>query len=134
MPEAFEDYAWDFLTRAGLDPTEELVEQLRVFCDALRVYDDRTASYGQVWEQYGAVANLINAARKVDRLMECWWHNPDGAKALAKDGLDDAIDLLNYTAFFVRLAREGSITGEAPYRPGTLTLFGDDNVVHIDRQ
>ena len=84
--------------------------------EALNIYRQRGLSYGEVWRQYGATANLVQAARKIDRLMEMWWHNPDGAVALQKDALDDAFDALNYLVFFIRLARDGNITGSAPDR------------------
>jgi len=93
-----------------------LDEQLAVILEALEVYRQRSVSYGEVWRQYGATGNLLQAARKVDRLMEMWWHNPDGAAALQKDALDDAIDAINYLVFFIRLAREGNLTGSAPDR------------------
>lgn len=96
---------------------EYLDGQLAVLMEAHAVYRQRSASYGAVWQHYGAQSNLLSAARKVDRLMEMWWHNPDGAKALQKDATDDAIDAINYLSFFVRNARDGNISGQAPERP-----------------
>ena len=102
----------------GVAPTEDNAMHLIVFLEALKLYDERTASYGQIWRQYGALSNLLNAARKVDRSMETWWHNDGGAiPILHKSNLDDAFDALNYLAFFIRNAREGNLTGEQPDRP-----------------
>lgn len=102
----------------GIEQTADNLAQFDTFMEALKVYNDRTAPYGQAWEQYGALSNLLNMARKVDRLMAVWWRGSgEDQPALHKDNLDDAIDLLNYDAFFIRNARRGNITGEAPKRP-----------------
>jgi hypothetical protein len=101
-------------------------EQSEVFEKCLEINEDRSAAYGDVWRNYGAVSNLLSAARKVDRLMETWW---DGlingtAPGIHKDALDDAYDAINYLAFFIRNATDGNFTGERPERP-------DANVVEI---
>jgi len=101
------------LTHEEMEVTLHMFE----FVEAVSIFKQRQASYGDAWKQYGAVANLLKAATKMDRLMEIWWFNPDGAKALKKDALDDAYDLLNYAVFFIRLAREGNFIGDPPSRP-----------------
>jgi hypothetical protein len=127
------------LEMLGFPPNEEMEEQFQVMLMALDVYEARSHSYGEVWKQYGALSNLLSVARKADRLMECWWHNPDGAAALSKDTLDDAYDLLNYAAFFIRNASAGNMNGSPPDRPtGTVVqLFAaedPDNPVAEYRQ
>lgn len=115
------------LERLGINPTPEVLEQLEVFLKALAIYDERSAPYGDVWKQYGALNNLVRGATKVDRLMEVWWHNPDGGKALGKDGLDDAYDALNYMAFFARLVVQGNVSGSGPERrePVVIRAWGE---------
>lgn len=112
-----EFYAARLMRAHDIDPTPENMEQLNVFLKAVQIYGSRTGSYGQVWRQYGALSNLVSVARKVDRLMHSWWHAVSGIPALHKDNLDDAFDLLNYAAFFIRNATSGNITGEQPERP-----------------
>lgn len=111
------------LDDVGVEPNPENIAHLMVFMEALRVYDQRSRSYGMVWQQYGALSNLINASRKVDRLMAVWW---SGAKqiigrgqlpAIHKDYVDDAVDALNYLAFFLRNVRNHNFTGTTPTRP-----------------
>lgn len=114
--EAIGKHAMEMLEGNGIQPTEENAMQLIVFLQALRTYDSRTSAYGQVWKQYGALSNLLSVARKTDRIMSSWWHEEGEKPVLHKDNLDDAIDLLNYTAFFIRNAREGNLTGEQPER------------------
>ncbi len=89
-----------------------------VMMDALKVYAERSQAYGQAWTQYGAMSNLLSMARKVDRLMAVWWSEEDeGIPKLHKDNLDDAIDEINYTIFFIRCARSANLFGSAPSRP-----------------
>jgi hypothetical protein len=116
----------DILIDRGIDPSVDNIQQLAIFLEALKLYNDRTVAYGQIWQQYGAMSNLLNVARKTDRLLNIWWTgdeeelDPDTGKPkplLHKDNLDDAIDLLNYTAFFIRNARAANIHGSIPQRP-----------------
>lgn len=100
-----------------VDQALEYLGQMNVLMHCARIYDQRSAAYGQVWRQHGALSNLLSAARKIDRLMEVWYHSPDGAKALHKDALDDAYDAINYLAFFIRNAQAGNLTGYRPERP-----------------
>lgn len=93
-------------------------DQTQVFDDAMAIYASRTEAYGEIWQQYGALSNLLNASRKVARLMSVWWDSQYegsiGLPALHKDALDDAFDAINYLAFFIRCAREFNITGSRP--------------------
>jgi hypothetical protein len=110
------------LEHFGIDSTADNNWQLLTCLEAVKVYSDRTRAYGQVWQQYGALANLLNAARKADRLMAVWWTEEEeyvgnGQPVLHKDAMDDAIDLINYTVFFMRAARAGNLMGQVPQRP-----------------
>lgn len=81
--------------------------------EASRVMLNRTLSYGTVWERQGALKNLLKAETKMGRLMAAWFANEGEYPALHKDALDDALDLINYVAFFIQCARAGNITGDA---------------------
>ena len=92
---------------------------------AVRLMAERTTAYGLVWKQYGALSNLLSAARKIDRLMNIWWFaTEDQPPALHKDALDDAMDAINYLGFFIQNAREGNILGTAPKRPDLKLIKG----------
>jgi hypothetical protein len=107
----------------GVDFNADNVTHFGVLMQALQTYDQRSRVYGQAWQQYGALANLLQVARKADRLMAVWWTEEEEyvgkgkASAMHKDALDDALDLLNYCVFFMRLARAGDLTGSTPERP-----------------
>jgi hypothetical protein len=88
---------------------KQLVELERCF----EIYQERSAKYGEVWKQYGAINNLVRAATKVDRLMEQWWFDPPPHDY----DLDDAYDAINYLIFFIRNVKEINFTGERPVRP-----------------
>ena len=99
----------------NVDDQSLILPHMEVFEEATGLYVVRSRSYGQVWRNYGALSNLLSAARKVDRTMETWWHQQ--TPVMHKDALDDAMDAINYLNFFVRNAREGNITGQTPDRP-----------------
>lgn len=108
----------DLLVVLDLPVTEDTVEHLQTLVQAMDLYVERSESYGQVWKQYGALANLLNTTRKCDRLMESWWFmEDDQSPAMHKESLDDAVDIINYDSFFIRCARDGNIVGERPDRP-----------------
>lgn len=97
--------------RLGIEQNANNLDHFMVLMEALQTFAERERNYNGVWRQYGALSNLLRSATKIDRLMEVWWHNPDGAGALHKDGLDDAVDLINYAVFFMRTARDGNLFG-----------------------
>ena len=101
------------------------VEHAQALDEAATIMLNRTLSYGTVWQRFGAVSNLLNAARKVERLMVVWYDGQESydllgddgkvvrrIPALHKDALDDAFDAINYLAFFIQNARQGNITGD----------------------
>lgn len=118
MDNIVERCAEDLLIALGIEPTETTRAQLAVMAQAVQLFAERDTKYGGVWQQYGALSNLVRSATKVDRLMNVWWHgNVDGSPALHKDSLDDAFDMINYMIFFIRCAREGNVYGTPQRRP-----------------
>lgn len=134
MPPTADLYG-EFLAASDIPYSEETVQHLSHFLDALRVHSQRSKSYSDAWRHYGALSNLLTMARKIDRLMAVHW-NPQGRLEFHKDELDDAVDLLNYTVFFMRNVNAGNTYGSPPARPTSvevppdLTLMADDKVFH----
>jgi hypothetical protein len=87
---------------------EDLREQAKVFLDALKVMADRQR-YGATWRRTGWMGALLNVDRKCGRLMAEFWNS----NKLQTRESDDAIDLLNYAAFFIRLLQEGKERSDA---------------------
>lgn len=67
----------------------------------------------------GALSNLQNAARKVDRLLAAWTNGLDSPPLMHKDALDDAFDAINYLGFFIRNARLLNLFGNRTPMPDT---------------
>lgn len=101
--------------------------QSEVFDKAQAIYEERNLKYKNTWRQYGALAQLVRAAQKIDRVMAVWWHEKGERSPLTLADLDDAYDAINHLAFFIRLATEGDITGDPPERP---TLCDHEFVLH----
>jgi hypothetical protein len=93
-----------------IEPTEEMLNQALMFVVALKTYEKKDQMYGQAWKRLGALNNLTRMATKVERLLEQFWHREDNRNGA---DLDDAVDLLNYDAFFMRQAIEGEWTKES---------------------
>jgi hypothetical protein len=105
---------------------EALHEQQMVFNKAYAIMAERTGAYSLTWQQYGALANLLNSARKIDRLMSIWWRGDDDeVPVLDKSLLDDAYDAINYIGFFIQEAEKGNLTGTVPVRPDLKVLRND---------
>jgi len=100
-----------FLQANGIEPTPDMCQQLSIFIEAVALYQERDKQYGPVWRKYGALSNLLRSAAKVERMIELWWKNPNDEQ-LHKEPLDDAYDLMNYVAFFVRNVGAGNLRGE----------------------
>lgn len=86
----------DFLAFLGLPVTDTNIEQLRVYGQAMRIFHERDPKYGSLWKQYPTSTHLVHMDSKLARTKA----NVD------EDDLDDAIDLLNYTVFFIRVSRD----------------------------
>lgn len=98
-----------FLESLDIEPTSDMITQLNVLAEALQIHETRK-SYGDIWRKYGALSNLLSVARKADRLMQIFWHGP--GELTHKDSVDDAYDLINYAAFFIRNYTDGNMKGQ----------------------
>lgn len=91
--------------------------QLEVFMEAFEVYHDRQVRYGdQVWQASGWRGMLVDMRKKLDRLWAEYYNlDNSGDVNPEKYNLDSAIDLINFTAFFIRQVRENDRDGEWPW-------------------
>jgi hypothetical protein len=102
------------LELVGVTPTDQAIEQFRVLVRCMELYEERDQKYGSAWKRLGALNNLTRMSTKIERLLAMYWHkrpprmvNPD-----ASWDLDDAFDLINYSAFFIRQAQTNEWTQE----------------------
>lgn len=98
----------EFLEACGIDPTSDMLTHLNVLVEALLIHETRKI-YGGIWRKYGALSNLLSIARKADRLMQIFWYG--SGELTHKNSTDDAYDLINYAAFFIRNVTDGNMKG-----------------------
>lgn len=98
------------LGELGLGIDDSSIEQMMVFLEAMCIFQERNANYRDAWKEQGWRGNLMDLRRKVMRLWNQWWH-PRGTRGY----LDNAVDLLNFTAFFLRNARAENEEGNWQY-------------------
>lgn len=91
------------------DPAIEA--QLTVMLQALSIYDDKNKDYKDNWVRMGWRGLLIRIRERSDRLWDKWW---DREQAETRDE-DDALDLINFAAFFVRAQRNGMTTRDGQW-------------------
>lgn len=89
------------------------IEQAMVFIEALKIYADRNVKYRDNWRRMGWRGLLIRIRERSDRLWDTFWSGvawkPDGVMDEPGDRMidaDDALDLINFAAFFVRQTRD----------------------------
>lgn len=87
-----------FLASMSVPVTETNLQQLQVFKHALRVFNERNEGRGDLWKNFDARNHAVQMQSKAAR---CLFSAENG---LADQGLDDALDMCNYAAFFVREA------------------------------
>lgn len=116
------------LVRAlGYDVTPERLTHAGYLTRALEIFCERNEKYKGVWRQYGALANLVRAAQKIDRTMAVWWfeQGKELPPALDPSHLDDAYDTINHLLFFIICAEGGNLTGKQPEHPSDVDPFGN---------
>jgi len=75
---------------------------------ALDIYKERNATRHDAWMDAGAIGNLVEMRKKLDRLWAAW-DDPQ-----EKD-VDEALDLINAAVFWIRCAEMGNINGGWPW-------------------
>ena len=80
-------------------PNDAVYQLLDAFMPAIRIMVDRSNLRGELWQQSGWRGALYEARKKMERLWRSWWLG---------DQTDDdsALDLLNFTGFFIRAATD----------------------------
>lgn len=101
------------------DPTPEQSgkqdPQMAVFLEAFRIYQERNARHGDVvWKASGWNGMLNDMRKKLDRV---WFEfmSIQADEDTSEMDLDSALDLLNYTVFFIRQVRASDKNGYWPW-------------------
>lgn len=89
--------------------------------EALAIYRERNAKYGDAWRRSGWRGTLTDLRRKIERAWSFLWH-AEPVKMVTIDSepgdphpqdpdFDDVFDIINYAAFTIRAGREGNRDG-----------------------
>lgn len=84
------------LAEHDIDPTEDVLAQFDVFMDALNVYYEREQQHGSTWKEFDTADAAHHVKHKAARMA-----NMAGREEV---DTDEALDAINYAAFFVRHA------------------------------
>jgi hypothetical protein len=96
------------LASLGYPEDDAHVEQFRVLMEAFDVFMERNARYRDVWKGSGYRGSLFDLRKKITRMWSVFWQGHPDEKAKE---CDDALDVINYAAFFVRNVRDGNEYG-----------------------
>lgn len=90
----------DLIRNVSLSKDE--VDVLDIMAEAFMKYRERELQYGGLWKLYGWPDNLLQIRHKAARVIRVFWGGlMKGGADSVSDDLDDAIDLINYTVFFI---------------------------------
>jgi hypothetical protein len=99
-------------THVGFELTDEDWEHFKVLCRALEKFHERDAKHRGLWTYFGAIDSAFQARAKATRTYNIAIQLLKDASVVELDGsdedyLDDAVDQINYAAFFVRNCEAG---------------------------
>jgi len=101
----------NFSLDADKDQNESAWFQARMLTAAFALYLERDEVTPDAWKSAGYLGNLLALKGKVNRLMASLWYKvaPNGN---AEKPIDNALDAINYAAFFARLYEAGDERGK----------------------
>lgn len=99
-----EDKARHFLEELQMPDTVTNIEHMVVLLEAMQLYAERNNTYKDLWRVDGWMGLVHHIRHKSLRIHRLFSRHQDAEKM---PKLDDAPDLINYTAMFIRMGREG---------------------------
>lgn len=78
-------------------PSDEDVEHMAVLAQAFSIFRDRQMQYQSLWKASGSEDNAFHVKSKAQRMLV----------AEGQTAADDALDAINYAAFYFNNKREG---------------------------
>lgn len=101
------NYEREYLKHLGIEDHINNLQQLRVFAEALKIYAERNKRYKDSWKDFGWRGMLHDIYKKTHRLWKAWWSGDEQDRG----DYDDAIDLMNFSAFFIRAVKSNNEKG-----------------------
>lgn len=99
----------DFLESLGLDPSHDMLAQLRVFAEALYIYEERERQRGSAWKGLGCddkAHHIRSKAARINHIVASTLTASEEETHLTySNGTDEALDIINYAGFYIRQAR-----------------------------
>ena len=95
-----EDYI-TILRTIGPDQSETNIDQVRWMVKAMEIFAERQVQYGDGWADWGWKGQLVKMLDRMRRVWNVFWKNE--AAIVRPSDTDDALDLINYIVFFLRL-------------------------------
>jgi hypothetical protein len=95
----------------GYSERDDVRLQLGVLLRALDIYAERNIRYHDNWRRSGWRGVLVRIRERTDRLWDVWWER---SQRSAQDA-DDALDLINFAAFFIRATGYGETTRDGSW-------------------
>lgn len=86
-----------FIADMGHEATDTNIKQVKTYMDAFDLFIERNAKYQDLWREYGWEDTLMHVRSKMQRMQLATKDNVEPGEVL-----DDAFDLINYGAFFIR--------------------------------
>jgi hypothetical protein len=108
----------DMIEIHGFDATRSEVQQAKVFDKALKIFHERNATRGDLWarfDEHDAFHHMRSKVARVGAMLDVkanYDNDPERTFTGVDELIDDAIDLINYTAFLIR-----HLTDEKPDVP-----------------
>lgn len=102
--------AQNALAELGLPTNDSMVAQMVIVAEALALFDERSSLRGNLWREFPPTDKVTHLTSKLARirmgeevLASGVSVKPDAIQSLA----DEALDMINYAAFYVRQRRDG---------------------------
>jgi hypothetical protein len=89
-------YAEKIIDILGLNPTESNAEHMALFLVMMNLYDGKNAIHNDTWQRYGWRDSLMHMRSKLKRTEQQF------EQSAPPNDVDDPMDLINYTMFFLR--------------------------------
>lgn len=98
--------ATEVLDVLELDTRETNIEQMMVYLEAMSLFIQRNALYGDLWREYGPEDSLLHMRSKLARAEVTHGRSKgDDADISEAELVDSPLDLINYSVFYIRNVR-----------------------------
>lgn len=91
-----------FLEAHNIEAKPTMRAQMSILMQAMSIFQDRERTRQEVWKEYGPADKAMHIRSKAARIAKI----TELDDVDNRDGVDEALDLINYAAFYVRQVEE----------------------------